>query len=76
MKREEAIIFIAQSIKSDVDEEKVAEAIKAIEQEPRKKGKWVDCGVSARCSDCGCKDYEYPKHHYCPYCGAKMESEG
>jgi hypothetical protein len=34
MTREEAIEFIAQSVKSDVDMAKVADAIKAIEQEP------------------------------------------
>jgi len=33
MKREEAIEFIAQSVKSDVDMAKVADAIKALEQE-------------------------------------------
>ena len=34
MTGEEAIEFIAQSVKSDVDMAKVADAIKAIEQEP------------------------------------------
>jgi len=34
MTREEAIEFIAQSVKSDVDMAKVADAIKALEQEP------------------------------------------
>lgn len=33
MTREEAIEFIAQSVKSDVDMAKVADAIKALEQE-------------------------------------------
>lgn len=37
MTREEAIEFIAQSVKSDVDMAKVADAIKALEQEP----KWI-----------------------------------
>lgn len=37
MTREEAIEFIAQSVKSDVDMTKVADAIKALEQEP----KWI-----------------------------------
>lgn len=41
----------------------------------RKKGKWIGCGVSARCNDCGCKDHEYSKHRYCPYCGREMEME-
>ena len=35
MTREEAIEFIAQSVKSDVDMAKVADAIKALKQEPR-----------------------------------------
>ena len=34
MTREEAIEFIAQSVKSDVDMALVAEAIKALEQQP------------------------------------------
>jgi hypothetical protein len=34
MTKEEAIEFIAQSVKSDVDMAKVADAIKALEQEP------------------------------------------
>lgn len=34
MTREEAVEFIAQSVKSDVDMAKVADAIKALEQEP------------------------------------------
>lgn len=34
MTREEAMEFIAQSVKSDVDMAKVADAIKALEQEP------------------------------------------
>lgn len=34
MTREEAIEFIAQSVKSDVDMAKVADAIKALKQEP------------------------------------------
>ena len=34
MTKEEAIEFIAQSVKSDVDMAKVADAIKTIEQEP------------------------------------------
>ena len=38
-----------------------------------KTGKWFDCGASARCSNCGCKDHEYSQHRYCPNCGCKME---
>ena len=36
------------------------------------KGEWIEKGVSARCSNCGCKDHEYYKHNFCPYCGADM----
>jgi hypothetical protein len=35
MTREQAIEFIAQSVKSDVDMAVIADAIKALEQEPR-----------------------------------------
>ncbi len=41
MTREEALEFIAQSIKSDVDMALVADAIKTLEQEP-KKGHWIE----------------------------------
>ena len=40
MTREEAIEFIAQSVKSDVDMAKVADAIKALEQEPNEVCDW------------------------------------
>lgn len=43
MTREEAIEFIAQSVKSDVDMAKVADAIKALKQEPIKNHLGVDC---------------------------------
>jgi len=44
MTREEAIEFIAQSVKSDVDMALVADAIKALEQEPTTKHDLeVDC---------------------------------
>lgn len=43
MTREEAIEFIAQSVKSDVDMAKVADAIEALEQEPIKNHLGVDC---------------------------------
>lgn len=50
-------------------------AIKALEQEP-KRGKWLDYleeGLKWECSECGSK-YTTP-WHYCPNCGARMESE-
>ena len=43
MTREEAIEFIAQSVKSDVDMAKVADALKALEQELIKNHLGVDC---------------------------------
>jgi hypothetical protein len=43
MTKEEAIEFIAQSVKSDVDMAKVADAIKALKQEPIKNHLGVDC---------------------------------
>lgn len=59
MTREEALEFIAQSVKSDVDMAKVADALKAIEQEPRK-GEWLRMSDLSeqeddryKCSRCG-----------------------
>ena len=54
-------------------------AINALEQEPRK-GHWIVEIWNNRehhtCSECNhVVDYE-PCYHYCPFCGAKMESEG
>lgn len=43
MTKEEAIEFIAQSVKNDVDMAKVADAIKALKQEPIKNHLGVDC---------------------------------
>lgn len=51
MTREEAKEFIAQSVKSDVDMTLVADAIKALEQEPQT-FKW--------CTDC--REYDQEKH--------------
>ena len=77
MTKEEALEFIAQSIKSDVDMAKVADAIKALEQEP-KTGYWVH---GEYCSECGCDvpayiiDWKWQKDmnaKYCPNCGARM----
>ena len=53
-------------------------AINALEQEPRK-GHWIVEIWNNRehhtCSECNhVVDYE-PCYHYCPFCGAKMESE-
>ena len=82
MTREEAIEFIAQSIKSDVDMAKVADAIKALEQEP-KIGHWImtsDYLTTAygsvdyvKCSCCGEDSLE--EGNYCPNCGADMRGE-
>lgn len=50
-------------------------AIKALEQEP-KRGKWLNYlkeGLKWKCSECGSK-YTTP-WHYCPNCGARMESD-
>ena len=50
-------------------------AIEALEQEP-KRGKWLDYlkeGLKWKCSECGSK-YTTP-WHYCPNCGARMETE-
>ena len=64
MTREEAIEFIAQSVKSDVDMALVADAIKALEQEPR----WIP--VSERLPEekravlVWCPQY---KNIYCAY---------
>ena len=49
--------------------------IEALEQEP-KQGKWehyLKEGLKWKCSGCGSK-YTTP-WHYCPNCGARMESE-
>ena len=58
---------------------KAVKAINALEQEPRK-GHWIVEIWNNRehhtCSECNhVVDYE-PCYHYCPFCGAKMESEG
>lgn len=59
MTREEAIEFIARSVKSDVDMSKIADTIKALEQYPRCKDCkwWKDsdgkyrrgCGAESQC---------------------------
>ena len=50
-------------------------AIEALQQEP-KRGKWLNYlkeGLKWKCSECGSK-YTTP-WHYCPNCGARMESD-
>lgn len=50
-------------------------AIEALGQEP-KRGKWLNYlkeGLKWKCSECGSK-YTTP-WHYCPNCGARMESD-
>ena len=41
-------------------------------QPERKKGKWIDCNWSVRCSEC---DYSMPwaVRNFCPNCGTRME---
>ena len=51
------------------------ESIEALEQQP-KRGKWLNYlkeGLKWKCSECGSK-YTTP-WHYCPNCGARMESD-
>lgn len=87
MTREEAIEFIAQSVKSDVDMAKVADAIKALEQEPRK-GYWIKYDKEffstdrmkpvvhsiRECSECHTRIADFcGEMKYCPSCTAKME---
>ena len=75
MTREEAIEFIAQSVKSDVDMAKVADAIEALKQKP-KIGHWMDDCGGVKCSCCGyCIDDDYYAKTYCTNCGCRMESE-
>jgi len=86
MTREEAIEFIAQSVKSDVDMAKVADAIKALEQE--KTGYWIkyDEGYYVvdrlepvvhsirECSECHTKIADFcGELKYCPNCKTRME---
>lgn len=65
MTREEAIEFIAQSVKSDVDMAKVADAIKALEQEPKwipvserlpEEGEWVMVTFGGKIAVCLAQD--------------------
>lgn len=79
MTREEALEFIAQSVKSDVDIALVADAIKALEQKP-KTGHWITTRTFMHdgefyCDRCKCEAPKNEKWDYCPNCGAKMEVE-
>jgi len=67
MTREEALEFIAQSVKSDVDMAKVADALKALEQEPRK-GHWDKDGA---CPFCGYFQ-QWKDDAFCGHCGAQL----
>ena len=91
MTREEAIQFIAQSVKSDVDMALIVDALKTLEQEPRK-GRLIETkeiSTNRRgqivheviCSECGGIAYfrsmgnKYIGANLCRNCGAKMEEE-
>ncbi len=82
MTREEAIEFIAQSVKSDVNMALVADAIKALEQKS-KTGHWIShrehcemnnlrpsgLGSYFWCSECDCGiDSKYFHRVYYNYC--------
>ncbi len=43
-----------------------------IEAEPIRHGKWIDCGWSIKCSECG-HNMPFSTRNYCPNCGAKMD---
>ena len=54
--------------------EALTTAIKALEQEPPT-GHWI---TNPKCSECGGEPYfsnSIYNYKFCPYCGAKMESE-
>lgn len=90
MTREEAKEFIAQSVKSNVDMALVADAIKALEQKPRK-GHWIlkrtfptklydEYLNEYKCSECyreiRCTESQLVNYPYC-HCGVRMiESQG
>lgn len=76
MTREEAIEFIAQSVKSDIDMALIADAIKTLEQEPR----WIP--VSERLPEDGETviasvdgEYVYPESRYSKEFGWKWAAE-
>lgn len=87
MTREDAISILNVIVhmlepKYDTDrvEDAVDMAIKALEQEP-KTGHWIldETDNSITCNKCGClmwaNDICHGDAHYCPNCGARMESE-
>lgn len=51
-----------------------AEEVGKMPPAERKKGKWIDCNWSVRCSEC---DYAIPMAvwNFCPNCGAEMRGE-
>ena len=64
-----ALEFIAQSVKSDVDMAKVADAIEALEKK-QETGWWIN----EKCPRCGCRSMlGLCLEHFCPNCGLKME---
>ena len=72
MTREEAREFIAQSVKSDVDMAKVADALEALDRGLRK-GHWIHRNAFIfpyKCSEC---NYISEKlDNFCPNCSADM----
>ena len=80
MTREEAIHgWVLPAIKNTWNEKKCEEILKALEQEP-KTGHWktVPEEETLYCSECNLRlddEQTYMPLHYCPNCGAKMESE-
>lgn len=84
MSREEAIEHIKATSKLAIDAgydsdivDACAMAVRALEQVP-KQGQWETekkgtFGAFYRCSEC-CELY-HTKTTYCPFCGAKLESE-
>ena len=71
---------ICQSIKfilensdyTEAVEEALNVAIEALEQEP-KRGKWIEIDEYSECSCCGAESCGATP--FCPYCGARMESD-
>lgn len=88
MTREEAMDIFEHNwtrlVNPDFTEEELNKAIgmavKALEQEP-KTGHWIldETDHSITCNKCGClmwaSDLCFGDAHYCPNCGARMESE-
>ncbi len=59
-------------------------SLKVLNIPTRKKGKWIcfdkdGYPINPHCTNCGGEPYYFNniyQYKYCPYCGAKMESEG